>query len=241
MTMYTHTQIHSPESSGRLLTRGMILALTLLLAAALPLSAGDPPPPIIYSPDITAVLGGVTIDDHDMAEDDGGTVTQVGPTDLPEGAEIDGLHDLGGGHFLLSFSTSVVLEGASGNILARAYDVVAYDGEFYSIYRSGAAMGFPLDANVDALTLSLFGDLVLSFDKTVQFPGMTVQKDAIVLIEGSFPVATFDASEAGMPEGLNLDARHSGDGEFMVSFDTAGVIPMEMMGMMKGGGPPYLL
>ena len=187
MTLPTHKQPATPRSSGSFRAQAVILGLVLLLVAAHPQVGSDLK--VIYSPDITARLGGVTVHDHELVEDDLGLVTPVGPTDVPPAAEVDGLHDLGSGHFLLSFSTSVELSGIGGTFVARANDVVEYNPyDGYTVYQRGADLGIPQDTNVDALTLSDTGNNSASAT-------LDIATDAEVSINKTAHVAVADPND----------------------------------------------
>src|SRR5438876_385981 len=81
---------------------------------------------IRYSPDITVVLGGTTVDHNQVAEDDlAGTVTLVNIGSFPPTAIVTAYDRLPNGDQLLAFDTPVALPGG---LTVRAGDVVRFNG-----------------------------------------------------------------------------------------------------------------
>ncbi|MFK7898569.1 MAG: hypothetical protein AB8G23_22235 [Myxococcota bacterium] len=183
---------------------------------------------ISASPDITLELGaGVVTSDHDVALDNQlGIVLldDLGP--LPETADVVGLAQDGAGNRLIALDTATLLDdGLGGDFVARAGDVVTYDGAGYTKTFDATAAGIPSGVTTDAATLNLSG-LLLSFDTTVDLGGGLYAADEdLVLWDGAAFSMAFDGSAAGLDRALDLDAGHALGGDaYLVSFDTSGSV-----------------
>ena len=181
-----------------------------------------------YSPDITVVLGGVTVYDEDVADDDlAGTVVLTSVGTIPAASDVNAYHHEAGGEDLLSFDTTVSL---SGGITAEPRDVVRSNGATFSLEFNGSIAGVPSGVVVDAVTRDISsGDLLLSFDTTVELVAasgtITVDDEDLVSFDGSVFGSVFDGSGAGVPAGLDLDGAHSlGGGKLAVSLDGSGTL-----------------
>jgi Calx-beta domain/IPTL-CTERM motif len=198
-----------------------------LLAAGAALLAGaaaaqTPLAAVRYSADVTASLGGVTLPDEGIAEDDlAGGVTPVGVGALPAGAAVSGYHLRADGDQLLAFDGTVTLPGG---VVATPRDVVRFDGSTYSLELSGAAAGIPPGAAIDALS-EADGALLLSFDVAVDLGAVVADDEDLVAFDGTVFTLFFDGSAAGVPPALDLDAAHRlSNGHLLLSFDTGGTI-----------------
>jgi hypothetical protein len=191
---------------------------------ALPASSATPFDAIAASPDITIDLAGTTTNDEDVAEDDFGmTVPTTGPPGIPQSADLDAYHRLIDDD-LFSLDTTVTLPGG---LTAGPEDVVRWDGAAYSLEFDGSANGIPSGARVDAVSVEgLSGDLILSFDISVDLGGLTADDEDLVAFDGLSFSSFFDASAAGVPGSLDLDAVHHIDanGNLAVSFDTSAMV-----------------
>jgi hypothetical protein len=194
----------------------------LLPAAALALTPVDS---MDLSPDVTITLDSQTIRDEDVASDDlmSGVITKPSLGPIPEAAELAGYHDLGSGEVLLVFETTVALPGA---VTARPGDVVRYDGANYMIEFDASAESVPMNAHVDAVSVSAGGDLVLSFDTTVTLGGATYFDEDLIEFDGANFSAFFEGSAAGLDPALDVDGVHVfvSSGNLALSFDTSGSI-----------------
>jgi hypothetical protein len=173
------------------------------------------------SPDTTTVLGGMTVPDEAVAEDDlAGNVSlpDVGP--LPAGADLTAYHVLPNGDQLLALDTTVVL----GGVTVQPGDVVRFDGTTYVTAFDASSAGVPAGTYVDAVTDDGV-DLVLSFDTAVRLGGVFYDDADLVRFDGQAFAPLFDSDAAGVPAGLDLDAAHVlPDATLLLSFDTSGSI-----------------
>jgi len=204
----------SPRASSAL--AGALLALPAPLAAQTPLEI------VIASPDVTAVLGGAVVADHQLVADDlqgGALALTFAP--LPAAAAVDGLHLSAAGPVLFSLETFTELAGAT----YRPADVVAFDGAGFSLAFDGAAAGVPSEVDVDAVTVGANDELLLSFDVTVVLSGVAFADEDLAAWDGGGFDLVFDGSAAGVPEALDLDAAHRlPNGNLLLSFDGSGVV-----------------
>jgi hypothetical protein len=214
----------SHNLANKLARLGMT-ALLLGLVLYAPVSrAATPLDALRYSADISVSLAGITVDDADVAEDNlAGTVTAVFAGTLPAGADLDAYHLLANGDQLLSFDTSVALPGG---LTAAPADVLRFDGSGFSLEFDAVASGLPRGANTDAVSIVDGGDLLLSFDTTVQFNGFTTGDEDLVSFDGVSFGLFVDGSAAGVASGLDLDAVHylASNGHLLVSFDGSGAL-----------------
>jgi Calx-beta domain/IPTL-CTERM motif len=206
--------------------RALCCRATLLAAGAALLAgaaaAQTPLAAIRCSADVTVLLGGVTLPDEGIAEDDlAGGVTPVGVGALPAGAAVSGYHLRADGDQLLAFDSTVTLPGG---VVATPRDVVRFDGSGFSLELSGAAVGIPAGAAIDALS-EADGALLLSFDVTVDLDGVVADDEDLVAFDGSAFTLFFDGSATGVPPGLDVDAAHRlSNGHLLLSFDAGGTI-----------------
>jgi len=201
---------------------GPALAAAALLALPATLAAQTPLELVIASPDVTAVLGGAVVADHQLVADDlqgGALALTFAP--LPAEAAVGGIHLTAGGPVLFSPATVTELAGTS----YRPGDVIAFDGATFSLAFDAMAAGLPPGVDVDAVTLGAAGELLLSFDVTVVLPGVPFADEDLVAWDGGGFDLVFDGSAAGVPEALDLDAAHRlPNGNLLLSFDGSGAI-----------------
>jgi hypothetical protein len=208
--------------NARRLASGAAAATAFLwpIVAAL---AATPLSEIRVSPDTTVTLGGLTVDDENVARDDlAGTVTKLVIGSIPAETDLDAYNVRPDGVQLLSFDTTVVLPGG---ITARPGDVVRYDGAGYAIEFNAAAAGIGPGVNLDAV--AVYGSsLLLSFDTAFDIGGLHVEPADLVLFDGATFTSFFSASPAGIAPGLNLDAADylPCNGHLLLSFDGSGTI-----------------
>jgi len=193
----------------------LVAALGLPGAAAADVSA---------SPDIAVSLSGTTVLDREVAIDDlGGGIVLDTLGGLPGGADVDAYHLDAGGAVLFSTDTTVSL---GGGVVAAPEDVVRYAGGAYTIEFDGSAEGVPAGADVDAVTRDASGDLVLSFDTTVNV-GVVADDEDLVRFDGSSFSLALDTSALAVSPAFDgaldvdgVDARPGG--VFALSFDASG-------------------
>ncbi|MEM7410502.1 MAG: hypothetical protein AAF430_09750 [Myxococcota bacterium] len=192
-------------------------AIGLALFAA-PVGAID------VSPDITLSLGGVTVQDEDVAEDLGGVIGLLPLGSLPANADIVGYEDLGG-EFLLAFDTTVSL--SPGGVTAERRDVVRWDGSTYSLEFDGSAESIPDGVAIDAVGVGAASELLLSFDTTVALPvAGTVDDEEVVAFSGGSYSVFYDGSGLGSAA-LTLDTdavQLMPNGDIRLSFDRSGLV-----------------
>lgn len=192
-----------------------------LLAWALPATAQEV---VSASSDVTIDLGaGVVAADEDVAVDNQlGLVMLENLGAIPDASDVIAVGLDVNGDRLLAFDTTTAL---SGGVVARAGDVVRYDGSAYSIAFDAAAAGLPAGSVTDSVSLAP-GGLLLSFDTTVDLGGGLVAADEdLVDWSGSSFALAFDGSAQGLDVALDIDAAQDlGGGAFLMSFDTAGEI-----------------
>ena len=198
---------------------GILLAVWLP-AMAPPYAAAQQT--VSFSPDITVVLGGQTLDDEDAANDDlAGVITPIDVGALPGAADLQAYHRGGPGvGELLVLDTTVALPGG---VTATPRKVIAFSGGAYSEALDLSACGLPAGVKIDAMTS---GDTMwFSFDTPVSLGGVLHDdEDVVALGAGCAWAQVLDGSAAGIPVGLDLDGLHyqKGTGLLMMSFDGAG-------------------
>lgn len=194
--------------------------LVLLGRAA---NAATPLMALRYAADISVVLDGTTITPADVADDDlvAGTVVAVDIGDIPADAHVDAYERLPNGDQLLSFDTTLNLPGG---VIATPPDVVRFNGATFAVEFDGAANGIPQGVNTDAVAVS-DGDLLLSFDTSVQLDGTTFEDEDLVLFSGGQFVPFFTGRDAGVPADLDLDsAQVLAPKVLLLSFDGSGTV-----------------
>jgi hypothetical protein len=142
---------------------------------------------------------------------------------LPENAEVTAYALLASGDQLFAMNTTSEL---AGPVFVQPRDVVRYDGVTYTVEFVGGAAGIPDGAAVDAVSETSGGDLLLSFDTTVDLGGGLVAADEdVVEWNGASFAGVFDGSAEGISESLDVDAVHDvGGGLLGLSFDTSGSV-----------------
>jgi hypothetical protein len=185
--------------------------------------AATPLETLRYSPDTTAMLGTQTVDDEDAAADDlAGTVTLLGLGALAGETDLDAYHLFENDDQLLSFDTTVDLPGG---VVARPADVVRFDGGVYTIEFDADANGIERGTDLEAVS-EIDGDLLVSFDVTVELDGVTMYDEDLVLFDGASFSLFLDGSDAGVTANLALDAAHyiACNGHLLLSFDGGGSV-----------------
>jgi hypothetical protein len=201
----------------------VVIIVCLALSPAI-LNAATPLASIEVSSDTTVTLTTQTLGDESVAKDDlaaTGTVALVSLGPLPASADVDAYQRLPGGDQLFSVDTTVDL-----GFPATPADVVRWDGVAYSQDFDASAYGVPGNANVDAMTREWAqGDLLLSFDTTMELAGTLVEDEDLVRFDGLNFTLFFDGTAVGVPATLDLDAAYLlFNGHLLLSFDGSGTI-----------------
>jgi hypothetical protein len=202
--------------------RSVGLALAMVWPASL--IALTPLNSIRYTPDITVVLGGITVSPQSVAEDNlAGLVTLVNVGTYANGTDIIAYDPLANGDQLLAFDVDTALPGG---LTVRPGDVVRFNGTTYSLEFDATANGIPNGVVTDAVVEISPNDLLLSFDVTVTVGSVTAAPEDLVRFKNGAFSLFFDGSLAGVPAGLNLDAVDclTRNGHLLLSFDGSGTV-----------------
>jgi hypothetical protein len=194
-------------------------------SAALALSSSAFAQEIVsVSPDITIDLGaGIIPTDEDVAVDNQlGVVVLENLGSIPDASDVVALALDVNGDRLIAFDTTTAL---AGGVIARAGDVIRYDGAAYSIEFDATAAGITGGVATDASSLTS-GGLLLSFDTTVDLAGgLVVADEDLVDWDGTSFGLVFDGSAEGVDSALDVDgAQDLGGGTYLLSFDTSGEV-----------------
>ena len=211
-----------PFSPERTSASGCYLAAWLLLLTP---ALHAIPKTIIFSPDITIVLDGQTIDDENAAEDDlNGNLTPVDTGALPANADLQAYHrtgDVAVGD-LLVLDTAVDL---AGGVHSTPRKVIGLNAGVFSEFMNLAACGVPDGVQIDAMTSG--AAMWFSFDVPVTLGGQLYDdEDVVALSDGCVWQAVLDGSAAGVAAGLDIDGIHFQEDEnlLLISFDAAGTV-----------------
>lgn len=170
------------------------------------------------SPDVTVELSGTPVFDRAVAHDDGSIATQDFGG-LPDGSDVGAYHVEPGGGVLFAVDVTVALPGG---LVLTPRDVARLEGGVYTISFDGAAAGIPDGVRVDAVGRTSTGDLLLSFDTTVDVGGVVDDED-LVSYDGLVFAAVLDGSALGLDPALDLDAVSDlGGGSYAISLDGSG-------------------
>jgi hypothetical protein len=196
--------------------------VSLLLAA----SAGAAPPApdfLALSPDIAVEFSSVTLEHRDVALDNLlGVVVAEDLGVLPGAADVTGYHLAGNGDRLFSLDITAALPGP---LTAAPGDVVRYDGTTYTLEFDSEAEGIPHGVSTDAVSQTLAGKLLLSFDTTVDLGSFTAEDEDLVEFDGGSFALVFDGSAAGLDANLDLNGAHDRFAGFLaLSFDSSGQV-----------------
>ena len=184
------------------------------------------------SPDVTVALASTPFDDEDVAVDDLlGVVAPASLGTLPANADLTAYHLLANGDQLFSLDTTVTL---AGPLTVEPGDVVRFDGVSYTLEFDASANSVPSDVITDAVTEDSGGDLLLSFDTTVDLVSFTADDEDLVECQGlsagvctsfgSTPVFDGSAVDATLAA-LDLDGAHDLEGGRLgLSFDGSGTV-----------------
>lgn len=203
----------------------MCIATLRFALLAVCVGVASPSLAIDVSSDITVDLSGSTFDDEQVVADDQvGGVVQVPLGAIPFEADVGAYHREGNDR-LFALDTAVDLPGG---LHAGPEDVVRFDGAVYTLEFDGTAAGIPAGVAVDAVTRDVLGNLLLSFDTTVDLVALTAGPEDLVEFDGVSFVspAFFDGTAEGIAAGTNLDGAglQPTNGHLLLSFDVSGVI-----------------
>lgn len=181
---------------------------------------------VVLSLDTTVEVSGTTFADQEALSDNlAGSVSLLPLGTLPDPADVDAHHLFANGDQLYSLDTTADL---GGGLTTGAADVVRFDGTTDTIEFDASAEGIPDGVIVDAVTVHDSGDLILSFDTTVDLGGGVIAGDEdLVRFDGLSTYAVFfDGSAQGIASGLDLDGAgfRASDGHLLVSFDVSGSV-----------------
>jgi hypothetical protein len=201
--------------------RAAALFVCILVSDPAAYAATTPLDSLSFSPDVTTLAKGITVNDEDVLLDDFGTVgSLVNVGSLPAATDVDAYHALPGNAAFFSIDTTFTVPGVS----ARPSDVIRFSGGIYSIEFSAETAGVPAGVNVDALTLD-GGDLIMSFDVTTELAGSVYQDEDLVRYDGANFSMFLRGASAGIAARLDVDgAQQLDNGRLLVSFDVSGSV-----------------
>ena len=208
-------------------------SLAFLLPAMLaipPLEAAVPLESFTGSYDVTLQLGGQTFTDEQLVFNNlSGSVSGVDLGPLPATVQLSAFHLEGNGDRLFVLDTTVVLPGTA--LVARPQDVVRWEGNAYDLVFQGQSQGVPPTARIDALSRTPEGDLVFSFDISLELDGVVADDEDLLRFDGATFSMLFDGSAAGIGPGFDLDAAHVlPDGSLLISLDIGGQLGSAVFG-----------
>ena len=203
---------------------GTLVALAGLAASAPSTSTAQGT--VALSPDTTVTLSGTTFADEEALSDNQlGTVAGLPLGTLPSASDVNAYHLFANGEQLYSLDISVDL---GGGLIVGPADVIRFDGTTDTVEFDASAEGIPNGAVVDAVTEHGSGDLMLSFDTTVDLGGsVTAADEDLVRFDGVSTYSLFfDGSAEGVAAGLDLDGAdfRAGDGHLFLTFSSSGTL-----------------
>lgn len=187
-------------------------SLLLALAAGAPLAQ----PAYYVTPGLPASPGPASFGPNEVVVNDAGSYAPV--WSVPPGVAIDALYRLSTTDWLFSVASPAVL----GGVPAEPRDlVIRGSGGSYSLFVSGAALGIPAGASIDAVDVGV--GLLLSFDVPVVLGGVPYDPADVVRYDsgsGTFSVV-FDASAQTPPllTSRNVTGVAQVDGLTILTFD----------------------
>ena len=134
-------------------------------------------------------------------------------------SDVDAFHRFADGSVLLSLEASTVANGR----FASPADILAFGSGGVQTVLDSRSLGVPVGANADAVSIEPVTDaLLISFDITVKLGDTVFADEDVIRFNGQSFSMYFDASAAGIAEGLDLDGVHAEPGLLLVSFDGSG-------------------
>jgi hypothetical protein len=194
------------EGAGVVLKAADILQIALPILALAIFPGNGWAESVSISPDVHVDLAGTVAADEDVAVDNLlGVVVPASLGSLPDNTAVTAYHLLDNGDQLFALDTTVELPGP---LVVEQRDVVRYDGASYTLEFDGSVEGVPDGTAVDTVSLSVFGQLLLSFETTVNLGGVVAADEDVVGWDGISFWLALDASTEGMAEALDTDAIH---------------------------------
>jgi len=166
--------------------------------------------------DVPTMLNGANRLPWEIVRKDGGAYNTV--LTLPAGSDIDGMHHMDSGDWLLSFSFTTSL----GGLTFEPEDVARYDPSgAYAMFFDGSLEGVPAGSNVDAVLLdrSDAGPLVLSFDVPTTLGPLTYGSSDLVQFTAAGFTMFFDGFSAGIGDESNMTGADLRDTRIIMTFD----------------------
>ena len=151
---------------------------------------GLPNGDVLFSLESVHKLGNMTFRPNDVILYDGESWTKEldgRVSGIPDGVNIDAIAK-SGELILLSFDIGAVL----GSLAVSDSDIIAFDGETFSITLSADEMGIEPEADVDALHFDENGTLIMSFDTAGQVGGIHYRDEDLLALNGSVWFKTVD-------------------------------------------------
>jgi len=187
------------------------------------------PPDVVISTDVSVDLAGQTAHDEDaVALDPTGAVLGPAFSGLPPETDLQAYHFFqNSGDRLYALDVSVALPAL---FTAEPRDVVRRVGIADALEFDGSAHGVPDGVRIDAASVHGSGDLLLSFDTSVDLDGVpgggVADDEDLVRFDGVSLSLFFDGSAEGIDEALDLDGAHydPADGSLLLSFDVSGTV-----------------
>jgi hypothetical protein len=186
------------------------------------LEAAAPLQSFTGSYDVTLQLGGEVFTDEQLVSNNlpaWVSGVELGP--LPAAAQLSAFHLEVNGDRLFVLDTTVVLPGTA--LVARPRDVIRLKGNTYDLVFQGQNQGVPPSAQIDALGRSPQGDLILSFDVSLELDGVVAHDEDLLRFDGASFSLLFDGSAAGIGPAFDLDAAAMlPNGNLLISLDSGG-------------------
>lgn len=173
-------------------------SLTLAVLGALPTAVdvdalhGLPNGDLLFSTDISVVLGGTFYRPCDIIRFDGASWSKeldCLAAGVPAGVNVDAVAK-SGDDLLISLDIDAVLG-------AQAYDdadVIAFNGVAFSMFLDASSTGIEQAADVDALHLDAMGRVLVSFDTTGELDGITFADEDVMAWDSPNWSMVFDGS-----------------------------------------------
>lgn len=172
---------------------------------------------MLVSLDITSVLGADTVDDADVVSYDGiawSVVFDASAAGLPIAVDVDAVSVAPDGALLLSFDTSVEVDG----VVFADEDVARYAGGVFTMQFDGSAAGIASELDLGALHALPDGTLLFAFDAASAVAGVNFSAAGVLVhspAAGTWELAFSAADHPGWTNGVDALAAsgdHDGDG-----------------------------
>ena len=231
-----------PEGSGRSRRLGRYVRVWVVpvMLSAPALEGAVPLESFTGSYDVTLQLGGEIFTDEQLIFNNLlGLVSSVDLGPLPPAAQLSAFHLESNGDRLFVLDTTVVLPGTA--LIARPQDVIRWEGSTYDLVFQGQSQGVPPTAQIDALSRLPQGDLILSFDVSLELDGVVAHDEDLLRFDGASFSMLFDGSAAGIGPAFDVDAADIlPDGTLLISLDIGGQLGTAVFGdedVLKWDGP----